>query len=69
MVASDCEVTPGGFQTMFNSIGSSNPFSRSTTTSSFIDPPWTSGTFGSTTRKRNGASFVTTTQILSTDVL
>jgi hypothetical protein len=44
-------------------IGALKPAARSATTFKFIDPPWTSGTFGSTIEILNGTASVTASTV------
>ena len=44
-------------------IGALNPAARSATIFRFIDPPWTSGTFGSTIEILNGTASVTASTV------
>src|SRR3954471_5102434 len=63
MTTDDADPTPGGLYSGTTVIGALNPIARSATIFRFIDPPWTSGTFGSTIVSLNGTASVTTSNV------
>jgi hypothetical protein len=63
MTTDDADPTPGGLYSGTTVIGALNPAARSATIFRFIDPPWTSGTFGSTIVSLNGTASVTVSNV------
>src|SRR6476660_766725 len=59
----DADPTPGGLYSGTMVIGALNPTARSATIFRFIDPPCTSGTFGSTIETLNGTALVTASSV------